>query len=122
LDSVEFRGEWCKDQWFPIAIYWITDAVEQRNNDEKELPVEYGSGKIIDRVDYQISIHVIEIDLQAKSAHSAQENQEHTEPSASTHGPFAKPWAMGLRLTPKLWCLECGSERESPIAGPNEPI
>ncbi|KAJ8433826.1 hypothetical protein Cgig2_028143 [Carnegiea gigantea] len=42
-----------------------------------------------------------------------QENQERTEPSASTRGPL---------LAPERPCPKCGSERESPIGGPNDPI
>ncbi|KAJ8426892.1 hypothetical protein Cgig2_005271 [Carnegiea gigantea] len=40
-----FRGKRCKDRWFPTAIHWTTDAVEQRNKDGKEFPGEYGRGK-----------------------------------------------------------------------------
>ena len=53
------------------------------------------------------------MDLQAKSAHMAQESQEHIEPSASTYDP---------PVAPEQPCSKCASERESPIAGQNDPI
>jgi len=51
--------------------------------------------------------------LQAQLARQAQENQAHTEPSASTHG--SSPALERPRQ-------KCGSEREPPTAGPNDPI
>ncbi|KAJ8425783.1 hypothetical protein Cgig2_020921 [Carnegiea gigantea] len=41
---VEFKGK--------RSIYRTTDAVEQRNKDEKEFPREHGRAKTIDRIDY----------------------------------------------------------------------
>jgi len=57
---------------------------------------------------YQKIIHESEIELQTQSTHRAQENWAHIEPSASTHG--RQPGQ------------QCGSEREPPTTGPNDPI
>ena len=113
FDRVKFRGKRCNDWWFPTRIRWITTATEQRNKDEIEFPGEHRRGKAIDRVDYHKIIHESEIELQRKSTHMVQENHVHTEPSASTHG---SPPA------PKEPCQQCGSKREPPIGGPNDPI
>ncbi|KAJ8443038.1 LOW QUALITY PROTEIN: hypothetical protein Cgig2_030241 [Carnegiea gigantea] len=104
--KVEFRGKRRKDRWFPMAIHWIIDAVEQRNEDEKEFPREYGRGKTIDRIDYQSIIRegIRKRGIRKPKAH---------RPVASTHGP---------PLAPQPLCSECGSEREPPMAGPNDPI
>ncbi|KAJ8433616.1 hypothetical protein Cgig2_023555 [Carnegiea gigantea] len=96
--KVDFRGKRYKDQWFPTIIHWITDAVEQRNKDEKEFPREHRRG---------------ETDLQEEFVSVAQENQKHIEPAASTHGPPPAPQPL---------CSECGNEREPPMAWPNDPI
>ncbi|KAJ8433833.1 LOW QUALITY PROTEIN: hypothetical protein Cgig2_028150 [Carnegiea gigantea] len=110
---VELSGKRSKDRLFPIAIHWTTDAFKQRNKAEKEFPGEHGWGKTIDTVDYQKIIHKNEVELQTKTTHMAQEDQVHTEPSAS---------AYGSPLAPKQRCPECGSKREPPIVGPNDPI
>ena len=65
------------------------------------------------RIDYHTIIDESETDLQAKLAHMAQENQEHTKPSASTHGAL---------LAPEQPCPHCASEKESPIIGPTDQI
>ena len=82
LDRVEFRGKRLKDRWFPTAIHWTTDAVEQRNKDEKEFPGEYGRGKTIDRIDYQSIIREGETHLHEEFASLARDNQKHTDPAA----------------------------------------
>ncbi|KAJ8439024.1 LOW QUALITY PROTEIN: hypothetical protein Cgig2_028470 [Carnegiea gigantea] len=109
---VEFRGKRCKDRWFFIATNWITNAVEQRNKDEKEFPREYGRGKTIERIDYQSIIREGETNLQEEFASVAQENQKHTDPVASTYGPAPAP---------EPHCSKFGSERGPSMAGPNDP-
>ncbi|KAJ8436039.1 hypothetical protein Cgig2_017507 [Carnegiea gigantea] len=54
-----------------------------------------------------------QIELQTKSAHMAPKKQAHTEPSTSAHGS---------PLIPEEPSQECGSVREPPVAGPNDPI
>ncbi|KAJ8446933.1 hypothetical protein Cgig2_026431 [Carnegiea gigantea] len=113
LDRVEFRGKRCKDRWFPTAIHWTIDTVEQRNNNEKEFPGEYGRGKTIDRINYQSIIREGETHLHEEFASLARDNQKHTDPAALT--PYPPP-------APRLPCSEYGREREPPLAGPNDPI
>ncbi|KAJ8440091.1 hypothetical protein Cgig2_025290 [Carnegiea gigantea] len=113
LDRVEFRGKRCKDRWFPMAIHWTTDAVEQRNEDEKEFSGEYGRGKTIDRIDYLSIIREGETYLHEEFASLARENQKHTDPAASTHGSLPAPQPP---------CSECGREREPQLVGLNDPI
>ncbi|KAJ8451709.1 hypothetical protein Cgig2_018343 [Carnegiea gigantea] len=91
LDRVEFRGKRCKDRWFPTAIHWTIDAVEQ---DEKEFPES-------------------ETHLHEEFASLARDNQKHTDPAALN--PCPPP-------APQPPCSECGRERESPLAEPNDPI
>ncbi|KAJ8433827.1 hypothetical protein Cgig2_028144 [Carnegiea gigantea] len=64
-------------------------SVEQSNKDEKEFPVEYGRSKIIDRVDYQISINTLH--KKAKSIPSLVH-----QPMALSLNP--EPWASGQPL------------------------
>ncbi|KAJ8432427.1 hypothetical protein Cgig2_016057 [Carnegiea gigantea] len=113
LDRVEFRGKRCKDRWFPTAIHWTTDAVEQRNKDEKEFPGEYGRGKTIDRIDYQLIIREGETHLHEEFTSLARDSQKHTGPAALT--PCPPP-------APRPPCSKCGREREPPLAGPNDSI
>ncbi|KAJ8432303.1 hypothetical protein Cgig2_019232 [Carnegiea gigantea] len=53
-----------------MTIHCTTDAVEQRNKDEKEFPGEYGRGKTIDRIDYQSIIREGESEDQHTSMHA----------------------------------------------------
>ncbi|KAJ8426040.1 hypothetical protein Cgig2_021398 [Carnegiea gigantea] len=97
----------------PLLFLMTTDAVEQRNEDEKEFPREYGRGKTIDRIDHQSIISEGETDLHKEFASVARENQKHTDLAASTHDRLPAPQPP---------CSECGSEREPQIAGPNDLI
>jgi len=74
-----------------MVIHWTTDAIEQRNIDKKEFPGEYGRGKTIDRIGYQSIIHKDKTNLQEEFAGMARENQKHTDPAASIHGPPPAP-------------------------------
>ena len=96
-----------------MVIHWTTDAIEQRNIDKKEFPGEYGRGKTIDRIGYQSIIHKDKTNLQEEFAGMARENQKHTDPVASTHDSLPAPQPL---------CSECGRERETQLAGPNDPI
>ncbi|KAJ8433847.1 hypothetical protein Cgig2_028164 [Carnegiea gigantea] len=95
------------------TTHFTTGTVDKRNKDEKEFHGEYRRGKAINRVDYKTISHESEINLQEKLTHMAPENQEHTKPSVSMNGPLPAP---------EQPCLECGSGRESLIAGPNDLI
>ncbi|KAJ8419908.1 hypothetical protein Cgig2_015080 [Carnegiea gigantea] len=93
---VDFRGKRCKDQWFPTAIHWTTDAIEQRNKDEKESIVREGETK-----------------LQEEFVSVARETQKRTNLDASIHGSLPAPYPP---------CSKYGSEREPPMARPNDLI
>ncbi|KAJ8439034.1 LOW QUALITY PROTEIN: hypothetical protein Cgig2_014454 [Carnegiea gigantea] len=71
------------------------------NKDENEFPGEYGRGKTINRIDYQLIILEGEGDL-----------------GIGKHGT-EKPRAHQTFYSP---CSKCGSERELPMAGPNDSI
>ncbi|KAJ8430472.1 hypothetical protein Cgig2_003054 [Carnegiea gigantea] len=102
--EVEFRGTRCRDRWFPIAINSTIVA---------GVPMRVWKGKTIDRIDNQTIIHKGEANLQEELARMTRENQEHTEPSVSTHGPL---------LAPQPPCPKCGNEREHPLVWLNDPI
>ncbi|KAJ8433835.1 hypothetical protein Cgig2_028152 [Carnegiea gigantea] len=95
-----------------ILIELSLEERDVRTDGFQQQYIEQLMGKAIDLVDYQKIIHKSEIRLQTKLT-QAQENQAHTEPSASTH---SSPPALGQP------CPECGIERRSPIDGPNDSI
>ena len=56
MDRALFKGNRCKDRWFPTVIHWATDANEQMNDDELEFLRVYGRGNMIDMINYQTLI------------------------------------------------------------------
>ncbi|KAJ8450758.1 hypothetical protein Cgig2_021230 [Carnegiea gigantea] len=61
MDRVQLRGRKV-ERSFPVAINSDTEKVRNRDKDEQLLG-EYGKGRIIERIDYQIIMRLAEVDL-----------------------------------------------------------
>ncbi|KAJ8436046.1 hypothetical protein Cgig2_017514 [Carnegiea gigantea] len=92
---IQLSEKRCKDRWFPATIHWTTDAVKQRNKEEKEFRGEHRRVLYLDRVEL--------IGKRCKDQRF----------------PTAIHWTTDV--VPKQPSVACGNERE-PLIVPDDPI